>query len=87
MEFEQKYIFFPLVFLAYVLVLPIHYIYVMDQTKRREIFVAWMAFLLKRRQTTVWPTGQHRGGIEWTYPGWSPEFTPPLWRKITPLPL
>ena len=32
-------------------------------------------------------TGQHRGGIEWTYPGWSPEFTPPLWRKITPLPL
>ena len=23
-------------------------------------------------------TGQHRGGIEWTYPGWSPEFTPPL---------
>ena len=33
-------------------------------------------------------TGQHRGGIEWTYPGWSPEFTPPpLWGKITPLPL
>ena len=47
--------------------------------------VAFLNILLAACRVKI--TGQHRGGIEWTYPGWSPEFTPPLWGKITPLPL